>query len=161
MTAANHRTGRAWLVSGLAIACSAALAWVTPIHDHMEFWLRGPALLAYEGVLFVALFLGGVWVTGRSHGRPGFLGLLSRGTLLGYLAGLCAVLLHPLLLCEGVRLFLDSLPPAAPEAVIALLWFPVRLLSWLPGAFTGLFIGIFLRIIPSGRTRWSAHDRSS
>ena len=147
MTAADDRVGRAWLVSGLAMTGCAVIAWVTPIHDRMEFWLRGPALPAYEGVLFVALFLSGVWLIRRSHGRPGFLGLLSWGTLLGYLAGLCALVLHPLLLSEGVRLFLDSLRLATPEAVTAFVWFPVRLLSWLLGAVTGLLIGIFLRII--------------
>lgn len=105
-------------------------------------------LSAYQGLLLAGLFLGGMFLATRFQNRSSpLLPLTIWGTLLGYLAGLFAVLVHPLLQPDGVRLFLDSLHITTPEALIALLWFPVRLLSWLLGALTGLFIGILLPII--------------
>ena len=103
--------------------------------------------------------LGGMFLATRVQSRPvPLLPLTMWGTLLGYLAGLFAVLFHPLSQPDGARLFLDSLHITTPEALIALLWFPVRLLSWLIGAMTGLFIGILLRIIHRIRLRAFLND---
>ena len=152
MTAPKQISNRAWLVSGLAVLCSAVIASVTPIHHRIEFWLRGSALIAYQGLFLVGLFLAGTILARRFQSRPSVLPLILWGTAVGYLAGLFALLFHPLALSGGVRLFRDSLHITRLEALVALLWFPIRLLSWLLGAMTGLFIGILLRIFDRDRT---------
>ncbi|HET6673698.1 MAG TPA: hypothetical protein VFG71_00090 [Nitrospiraceae bacterium] len=141
-------SGRAWIVGGLALAISYAIASLTPLNQWIGFWLRGSFYTAYQ-----VLFLGALWVWGallaaRYHKRSRSLAAMAMwGILFGYLAGLFALLFHPLLQQDGVHLFMESLRISTPEGAVAILWFPIRLLSWLYGAMLGLLIPLVVRII--------------
>ncbi|BCA56369.1 hypothetical protein W02_35090 [Nitrospira sp. KM1] len=133
------------MTGSLSLAISHAIAYITPLHEWTGFWLRGSFVVAYQ-VFFVLLFLPcAVWIARRYLKRPrSFLAMAAWGTGLGYLSGLAALLLHPLAQANGWDLFLKSLRLPTLEAVAALLWFPVRLLSYLIGAMTGIAIALLL-----------------
>ena len=76
------------------------------------------------------------------------------GGVAGYVAGLIAFLLHPIFQENGVHQVLTTLQFPAREAVIAFLWFPVRLLSWLFGAITGMVMVVISRRFG---THWLGH----
>jgi len=67
------------------------------------------------------------------------------GGAAGYVAGLIAFLLHPIFQENGVNYVLATLQFPAREAVVAFFWFPVRLLSWLFGAITGMVMVLISR----------------
>ena len=75
---------------------------------------------------------------------PG-ISMILLGGVAGYVAGLIAFLLHPIFQENGLQQVLTTLQFPAREAVIAFLWFPVRLLSWLFGAITGLVMVVISR----------------
>jgi len=142
------RSGHAWMVSGLSLAVTYAIASLTPMNRWIGFWLRGSFYAAYQAILVAALLPCGAFLAACYHEQPRSLPAMTLwGGGLGYLAGLIAFLLHPLAQQDGVHLFVDSLRIGAPEALIAILWFPVRLLSWLYGAIAGLTIGLLLRMV--------------
>jgi hypothetical protein len=148
-----------WMVSSLSLAVSYAVASLTPMNGWIEFWLRGSFYTAYQTMLVAALLPYGALLARRHHKRPrSLLAMTAGGAVLGYLAGLIAFLLHPLAQPDGTRLFLDSIPNGEPEALFAFLWFPVKLLSWLYGAMTGLSMGLLLRIIDRSQRQSSTHE---
>ena len=151
--------GRAWMVSSLSLALSYAIASLTPMNQWIGFWLRGSFYTAYQALLVAALLPCGALLAMRYHKRPrSLLAMALWGAVLGYLAGLVALLLHPLAQPNGLHLFVESLRISAPEALIAILWFPVKLLSWLSGAMMGLFIPLFLRFIARSQRKRTLHE---
>ncbi len=136
-----------WLVSVLALTLTFLIALVTPLHARTNFWLRGPFYMAYLA-LFLAMMLPlGAWLArGYHRRRHSFLAMILLGCVTGYLAGLLAFLLHPLLLPDGFPLFVDALGLTTPEAVIATLQFPIRLLSWLYGGIMAILLVGLMRL---------------
>jgi hypothetical protein len=141
-------SGQAWIVSGLSLAISYAIASLIPMNQWIGFWLRGSFYIAYQVMLLGALLPCGALLAIRYHRRsPSLLAMVLWGAVLGYPAGLAALLLHPLIQPDGVQLFVDSLRFGAPEALIATLWFPIKLLSWAYGAMLGLLIPAVSRVV--------------
>ena len=150
------QTGQAWVASGFSLTISYAVASVTPMNDWIGFWLRGSFYTAYQAMFIGALLPCGALLAVRYHKRSlSHLAMILWGAAVGYPAGLIALLLHPLVQPDGGQLFVDSLRIAAPEAAIAILWFPVKLLSWAYGAMMGLFIPLVSR----GIDRFQARGR--
>jgi hypothetical protein len=124
------------------------------MNQWINFWLRGSYYLSYQAIfltLLLVLFL--VRLSRHRTGQqlPG-ISLIMFGGAAGYVAGLIAFLLHPIFQENGLQQVLITLQFPAREAVIAFLWFPVRLLSWLFGAITGLVMVVISR-------RFSTHWR--
>jgi hypothetical protein len=110
-------------------------------------------------MLMGALLPCGALLAVRHHKRsPSLLAMTLWGAAFGYPAGLIALILHPLILPDGLQLFVDSLRITAPEAVIAILWFPIKLLSWVYGAMMGLFIPLVSRAIGRLRAKRLVHE---
>lgn len=146
-------SGQAWIVSGLSLAVSYAIAALTPMNQWVGFWLRGSFYTAYQVMLLGALLPCGALLAIHYHKRsPSLLAMTLWGAALGYPAGLVALLLHPLAQPDGVHLFVESLRIRAPEVVIATLWFPIKLLSWIYGAMLGLLIPAVSRVVGAGPT---------
>ena len=147
------------MVSSLSLAISYAIASLTPMNQWIEFWLRGSFYTAYQVILVGVLLPCGALLAMRYHKRSrSLLAMALYGVALGYLAGLVALLLHPLAQPDGLHLFVESLRIRAPEALIAILWFPIKLLSWLYGAMTALFIPLFLRVIARSQRKRAFHE---
>jgi hypothetical protein len=134
---------QAWIISIVSLALSYAVAALTPINQWIALWLRESFYIAYQLFLMGMLLPCGVYLAARYHKRSdSALAMTVWGALLGYPAGLIALLFHPLVLPHGGQIFVESLRITTPEAVIAVLWFPVRLLSWLYGGMLGLFVPV-------------------
>ena len=135
-----------WLVGALALTITFVIAVLTPLQARTNFWLRGPFYGAYLA-LFLALMLpSGALRARRYHKRRQTLpAMILLGSVAGYLAGLLAFLLHPLLLRDGRRLFLDSVRIETPKAAAAVVGFPLRLLSRLYGAIMAAVIVCLMR----------------
>lgn len=147
------------MVSSLSLAISYAIASLTPMNQWIGFWLRGSFYTAYQVILVGVLLPCGALLAMRYHKRSrSLLAMALYGVALGYLAGLVALLLHPLAQPDGLHLFVESLRIRAPEALIAILWFPIKLLSWLYGAITALFIPLFLRVIARSQRKRAFHE---
>jgi hypothetical protein len=148
------QTGQAWVVSGFSLAVSYAVASLTPMNGWVGFWIRGPFYAAYQAMLIGALLPCGALLAVRYHKRSlSLLAMTFWGAAMGYPAGLIALLLHPLVQADGVQLFVESLRITAPEAAVAILWFPIKLLSWMYGAMMGLFIPVASRAVGWLHTR--------
>jgi hypothetical protein len=129
------------------------------MNQWIGFWLRGSFYTAYQVIFVGALLPFGALLAVRYHKRPrSLLAMVLWGAVLGYVAGLVALLLHPLAQPDGLQLFVESLRISAPEALIAILWFPIKLLSWLYGAMMGLFIPLFLRSIDRRQRKRTFHE---
>lgn len=131
-----------WTRCVMLVTASIALAYVIAalafIIRWMHFWVRGPHFQPYLSILVTmqAVFL--LWWACRHHARP----LRLRSTIVyaiasGYVAGLMATVLYPLFQTDGIQQMRTALQFPATEAVIAFLWFPVRLLTWLFGGIAG------------------------
>jgi predicted neutral ceramidase superfamily lipid hydrolase len=135
------------ILVGVSLSFAYLIAFLTFMNQWINFWLRGSYYLSYQAIfltLLLVLFL--VRLSRHHTGQqlPG-ISLIMFGGAAGYVAGLIAFLLHPIFQENGVHQVLATLQFPAREAVIAFLWFPVRLLSWLFGAITGILIVVFSR----------------
>jgi hypothetical protein len=155
----DMHSGQAWIVSALSLAVSYAIASLTPMNQWIGFWLRGSFYTAYQVMLLGVLLPCGALLAIHYHKRsPSLLAMTLWGAVLGYPAGLVALLLHPLPLPDGVQLFAESLRMRAPEAVVATLWFPIKLLSWAYGAMLGLLIPAVSRAVDRFHRRRASHQ---
>ena len=135
------------MLVGVSLSLAYLLAFLTLMNRWINFWLRGSYYLSYQAIfltLLLALFL--VWLSHHRTGKqlPG-ISMIMFGGVAGYVAGMIAFLLHPIFQEDGLHQVLATLQFPAHEALIAFLWFPVRLLSWLFGAITGLVMVVISR----------------
>jgi len=134
----SHRGQQVMLV-GVSLSLAYLIAFLTLMNRWISFWLRGSYYLSYQVIfLSVLMIFFLIWLSRHHSGPPCGFSIVIFGAVAGYVAGLVAFLLHPIFLEDGVDQVLATLRFPAPEAVIAFLWFPVRLLSWLFGAITGM-----------------------
>lgn len=134
------------MLVGVSLSLAYLIAFLTFMNWWINFWLRGSYYLSYQAI-FLTLLLILFLVRLRRHRAeqlPG-ISMIIFGGIIGYVAGLIAVLLHPIFQENGLQQVLMTLQFPAREAVIAFLWFPVRLLSWLFGAITGLVMVVISR----------------
>jgi hypothetical protein len=135
------------------VAASLILAYlvalVTFMVRWMHFWMRGPYFFPFLGVFLATLALLLFWWTSRHHNGPlPFVTTTLYSVGAGYVAGVIGIILYPLFQSDGVQHALRALEFPTVEAVIALLWFPIRLLTWLFGGITGMLMVALSR-------RWS------
>jgi len=137
--------GKALGSAALSVALTYAVSLVTPLGSSASFWLRGAHHIAYVAIYLPLLTLGLAFAL-RSHHNTRWAGfaLVLFGTTIGYLAGLLATVGHPLFLEDGFHQIAQSLKLTTPQAWIALLWFPIRLQSWLFGMLSACIL-LFLR----------------
>lgn len=135
------------LLVGCSLVSAYFIAYLTSMIQWMTFWIRGPHAVAYQVIFLVALFLFLLWWLSRYHnGRPlPLVSTLCFSVVAGYGAGLLAVTLYPILQEDGWHQVVMSLQFPAPEAAIALFWFPVRLLTWLFGGLAGGLLVVMSR----------------
>jgi hypothetical protein len=134
------------MLVGVSLSLVYLIAFLTFMNRWINFWLRGSYYLSYQAI-FLTLLLILFLVRLRRHRAeqlPG-ISMIIFGGIIGYVAGLIAVLLHPIFQENGLQQVLVTLQFPAREAVIAFLWFPVRILSWLFGAITGMVIVVLSR----------------
>jgi hypothetical protein len=145
----DARLSRGWqqvILVGISLSLAYILAFLTFMNQWINFWLRGSYYLSYQAIfltLLLVLFLLRLRLHQTGH-LPG-ISMIIFGGVAGYVAGVIAFLLHPILQENGVHQVLITLQFPAREAVIAFLWFPVRLLSWLFGAVAGILIVVISR----------------
>jgi len=134
------------MLVGVSLSLAYLLAFLTFMNRWIHFWLRGSYYLSYQAIfLTVLLILFLVRLSRHQTGQlPGISMIIFGGTA-GYVAGLIAFLLHPIFQENGVNQVLTTLQFPSREAVIAFFWFPVRLLSWLFGAITGMVMVLISR----------------
>ena len=96
--------GRAWMVSSFSLAVSYAIASLIPMNQWIGFLLRGSFYAAYQ------LFLSGrschlalCWQCSIIKDRSRFSQWPCGGAVLGYVAGLVALLLQPLAQPDGLH----------------------------------------------------------
>lgn len=134
------------MLVGVSLSLAYLLAFLTFMNRWINFWLRGSYYLSYQAIfltLLLILFL--VRLSRHQTGHLPGISMIMFGGAAGYVAGLIAFLLHPIFQENGIHQVLTTLRFPAPEAVIAFFWFPVKLLSWLFGAITGLLIVVISR----------------
>ena len=145
----DARLSQGWqhvVLVGVSLSLAYLIAFLTFMNQWINFWLRGSYYFSYQAI-FLTLLLVLFLVRLRRHqpGKFSGISIIIFGGAAGYVAGLIAVLLHPILQENGVHQVVTTLQFPAREAVIAFLWFPVRLLSWLFGAITGLVMVVISR----------------
>ena len=129
------------MLVGVSLSLAYLISFLTFMDRWINFWLRGSYYFSYQVIfLTVLLILFLVRLSCPHNGRPSGISMIIFGGAAGYVAGLIAFLLHPIFQENGLQQVLATLQFPAPEAVIAFFWFPVRLLSWLFGAVTGILI---------------------
>ena len=134
------------ILVGVSLSLAYLIAFLTLMNRWINFWLRGSYYLSYQAIFLIVLlifFL--VRLRGRHTGQPPGISMIMFGGAAGYVAGLIAFLLHPIFQENGIHQVLTTLQFPAREAVIAFFWFPVRLLSWLFGAITGMVMVLISR----------------
>jgi hypothetical protein len=134
------------MLVGVSLSLVYLIAFLTFMNRWINFWLRGSYYFPYQAIFLTLLLI--LFLLRLSRHRTGHLPGISMiifGGVAGYVAGLIAFLLHPIFQENGLQQVLMTLQFPAREAVIAFLWFPVRLLSWLFGAITGLVIVVLSR----------------
>jgi len=145
----DARLSQGWqqvILVGLSLSLTYLIALLTFMNQWINFWLRGSYYYSYQAIfLTVLLFFFLVRLRRQHSERLSGITLILFGGVAGYLAGLIAFLLHPIFQENGVHQVLITLQFPAREAVIAFLWFPVRLLSWLFGAITGVVVLLISR----------------
>ncbi|OAI46852.1 hypothetical protein AYO43_05585 [Nitrospira sp. SCGC AG-212-E16] len=140
------------LLVGGSLSLAYLIAFLTLMNRWINFWLRGSYYLSYQAIFLTLLLI--FFLLRLSRHRTGHLPGISMmifGGVAGYVAGLIAVLLHPIFQENGVHQVFATLQFPAPEAVIAFLWFPMRILSWLFGAITGMVIVVLSRWLGTRR----------
>ena len=134
------------ILVGVSLALAYLIALLTFMNQWINFWLRGSYYLSYQAIFLTVLLIFFLVRLRRQHtGQFPGISIIMFGGAAGYIAGLIAFLLHPIFQENGVTQVLTTLQFPAREAVIAFLWFPVRLLSWLFGAITGLVMVVISR----------------
>jgi len=134
------------ILMGVSLALAYLIALLTFMNQWINFWLRGSYYLSYQAIfLTVLLIFFLVRLRCQHTGQLPGISMIMFGGAAGYVAGLIAFLLHPIFQENGGHQVLATLQFPAPEAVIAFLWFPVRLLSWLFGAITGMVMVVITR----------------
>ncbi len=131
--------GQHVILVGVSLSLAYFIAFLTFMNQWINFWLRGSYYLSYQAIfltLLLVFFL--VRLSRHQTGHLPGISMIIFGGAAGYVAGLIAFLLHPIFQENGIHQVLTTLQFPAREAVIAFLWFPVRLLSWLFGAITGI-----------------------
>lgn len=140
------------MLVGASLSLAYLIAIFTFMNRWINFWLRGSYYISYQATLLTVLLIFFLGRLIRHHtGQPPGISMIIYGGVAGYVAGLIAFLLHPIFQDNGIHQVLATLQFTAPEAVVAFVWFPVRLLSWLFGAITG-FVMVFL-------SRWFGRHR--
>ncbi len=143
------RLSQGWqhvILVGVSLSLAYLIALLTLMNRWISFWLRGPYYLSYQAIFLTVLLI--FFLVRLRHHHPEQLPGISMivfGGIAGYIAGLIAFLIHPIFQENGLQQILATLQFPAPEAVIAFLWFPLRLLSWLFGAVTGVLIVVISR----------------
>jgi len=134
------------ILMGVSLALAYLIALLTFMNQWINFWLRGSYYLSYQAIfLTVLLIFFLVRLRCQHTGQLPGISMIMFGGAAGYVAGLIAFLLHPIFQENGVNQVLTTLQFPAREAVIAFFWFPVRLLSWLFGAITGMVMVVITR----------------
>ena len=134
------------MLVGVSLSLAYLIALLTSMNRWVNFWLRGSYYLSYQAIfltLLMILFL--VRLSRHHNGQLPGISMIIFGGVAGYVAGLIAFLLHPIFQQNGHHHVLATLKFPAREAVIAFFWFPVRLLSWLFGAITGMVMVVISR----------------
>jgi len=142
----EHHGWSSIMLVGVSLSLAYLIALVTLMNRWINFWLRGSYFLSYQAIFLSLLLL--FFLTWLHHHRSGPLSAVSTilfGGAAGYVAGLIAFFLHPMFQENGVQQVLATLQFPAREAVVAFFWFPVRLLSWLFGAITGIVMVVISR----------------
>lgn len=145
----DARLSQGWqhvVLVGVSLSLAYLIALLTFMNKWINFWLRGSYYLSYQAIFLIVLlifFL--VRIRGRHTGQFPGISMIMFGGAAGYVAGLIAFLLHPIFQENGIHQVLTTLQFPAREAVIAFFWFPVRLLSWLFGAITGMVMVLISR----------------
>jgi hypothetical protein len=141
-----NQGGQHVLLVGVSLSLAYLIAFLTFMNRWINFWLRGSYYLSYQAIfLTVLLTLFLVWLSRHHAGHLPGISMIIFGGVAGYVAGVVAFLLHPIFQENGVNQVLATLQFPAREAVIAFFWFPVRLLSWLFGAITGMVMVLISR----------------
>jgi hypothetical protein len=134
------------MLVGVSLSLAYLIALLTFMNRWINFWLRGSYYLSYQAIFLTVLLILFLVRLSRSHnGQPPGISIIIFGGVAGYVAGLIAFLLHPIFQENGLHQVLATLRFPAREAAIAFLWFPVRLLSWLFGAITGMVMVLISR----------------
>ena len=145
------------MLVGVSLSLAYLIAFLTFMNQWINFWLRGSYYLSYQAIfltLLLVLFLVRLSRYHTGQQLPG-IAMIIFGGIAGYVAGLIAFLLHPIFQENGIQQVLTTLQFPAREAVIAFFWFPVRLLSWLFGAITGMVMVLISRRFG---THWQGPD---
>jgi hypothetical protein len=122
------------------------IALVTFMVRWIRFWMRGEYFLPYLFVFVTTLALLLFWWTSRRHHGPlPILLTIMYAGVAGYVAGLIEMVLYPIFQSDGLQYMVEALRFPTIEAVIAFFWFPVRLLTWLFGAITGVTMLVLSR----------------
>ncbi|MEP6934280.1 MAG: hypothetical protein ABI988_10120, partial [Nitrospirota bacterium] len=146
--ARSSRVAQHIMLVGVSLSLVYLLAFLTFMNQWINFWLRGSYYLSYQAIFVTVLLLLFLVRLSRHHfGNLHGISMIIFGGVAGYVAGVIAFLLHPIFQEHGVNQVLATLQFPAHESVIAFLWFPVRLLSWLFGAITGTVIVLISRRI--------------
>lgn len=134
------------MLVGVSLSLAYLFAFLTFMNRWINFWLRDSYYLSYQAIFLTVLLLLFMVRSSRHHSGhlPG-ISLIIVGGVAGYVAGVIAFLLHPIFQENGLNHVLATLQFPAREAVIAFLWFPVRLLRWLFGAITGMVMVLISR----------------
>jgi len=146
---ADIRMSQGWqqvILVGVSLSLTYLIAILTFMNQWINFWLRGSYYHSYQAIFLTVLLIFFLVRLRRQHSErfPGISTILFGGAA-GYVAGLIAFLLHPIFQENGAHQVLTTLQFPAREAVIAFLWFPVRLLSWLFGVITGMVMVLISR----------------
>ena len=145
----DARLSQGWqhvILVGVSLSLAYLIAFLTLMNRWINFWLRGSYYLSYQAIFLTVLLIFFLVRLRRQHAeKPAGISMIIFGGAAGYIAGLIAFLLHPIFQENGVHQVLATFQFPAREAVIAFLWFPVRLLSWLFGAITGILIVVISR----------------
>lgn len=145
----DARLSQGWqhvVLVGVSLSLAYLIALLTFMNTWIKFWLRGSYYLAYQAIFLIVLLIFFLVRLRRRHtGQLPGISMIMFGGAAGYVAGLIAFLLHPIFQENGIHQVLTTLQFPAREAVIAFFWFPVRLLSWLFGAITGMVMVLISR----------------
>jgi hypothetical protein len=134
------------MLVGVSLSIAYLIAFLSFMNRWISFWLRGSYYLSYQAIFLVLLLILFLIRLSRHHnGQLPGISMIIFGGVAGYLAGLIAFLLHPIFQEDGIHQVVATLQFPAREAVIAFFWFPVRLLSWLFGAITGVVMVVISR----------------
>jgi hypothetical protein len=141
-----NQGGQHVILVGVSLSLAYLIAFLTFMNQWINFWLRGSYYLSYQAIFLTVLLILLLVRLSRHHdGHLPGISIIIFGGVAGYVAGVIAFLLHPIFQENGVHQVLTTLQFPAREAVIAFFWFPVRLLSWLFGAITGMVMVLISR----------------